>query len=570
MALENYIYRITSPLDGQVYDLFAQNDDPVFQKSRQDDFVFYRHTLDTSLIFKDEDYGILKAIEEDTAAKCEKIPVQVFDGAILVIEGYLGITEAKPYPDRKHIEIKMVETDEATCFLEEWKTKLNVLDASGDELVKVYPGELETRTGCLPVLQNGIQLTSPILIPLESWASTDCLPGGVNDGSWAATWLEFTNITDDGSGNGTFQATVRVEWTSVRLPNGNYQLPDIVLDSSNESLDLSIGTNNTLRYIYKVVGLDSNYDNGRTLENVLQLYADQCGSTVRSDFLNINPVGDAPVNTAYAQSALWNQNIYVHQKTDITRANVSNNATRLEMTHEQVAKQLRVMWDIYPKPEAGNVIRWEHSTFYFREGVIALDISGRDEITGLDGYEYQETQTPLYREYAYMEECSGAFAGESYQVKFPVACSNGDTETLQADRTNNDIRYITEFTVSDTGMVFTSTEDQFGENIIRRRGNPGSTSELINGQFTFRNLVSDFHTFRQTAATYTDGVITYSASSLKPVRKQQTLVITGFSLADWLAFDPNNGLVRTQLGDCEVETARWQPKNNTLTLDLLF
>lgn len=559
--MHSWTVTATHPLTAETVDLSPILEGLEFSKQRENGQQFFRHKLESGLVFKGTDYDWLRAIEQDATANCEKVLATVKYGTTAMLSGYLSTSKGKWWPDRKEATLDFYTEDDATCFMEKWKISRNLLDATPKVTIKSFAGEVVT-IPCGPKFQpSGVQFASPVTIPLESWADQSCLPGGANDGNWVDIDLHFTNIAPDG--NGFFSATVNVVWASQQLPNGDYQLPQVVYDFENSQPDYTQGN---LRRVRKIVGGEfPELSNALTLETALDFYASECGLTVASDLFGINPVGDAPSNEAYTEAADHHQGIHILQKTDVTRNDALNDATKLTLTAEEFFSQFAALYKAYPYP-VGNTLRFEHIS-YFKPSTVILDISNLTLTQGGDSYEWEAETAPVSTDFSFIEEVSAAFEG--FPFVFPSACSSDDREEVQANKTNTDFRFMFGQPTTDTGMVVAATTDVQGETVLESRTMPNGTFEFLNGSMSYQHLQT-FHRFEMPAATYTLNGVAQTALSVRASRNVAPIKVKGISPADWLAFDPSVGKVKTPFADCEVTKAVWESKSGTMTLELAF
>ena len=109
------------------------------------------------------------------------------------------------------------------------------------------------------------------------------------------------------------------------------------------------------------------YTRGTLLSTVITraITSLSCGLTVKSDFFNINPEGDAPSNIAYTFAEAYLHNLTFHQKSDIKNKNASNPSTSAawEFKVSELIEDLRRIFNVRPKI-VDDVLIIEHVSFF--------------------------------------------------------------------------------------------------------------------------------------------------------------------------------------------------------------
>lgn len=140
---------------------------------------------------------------------------------------------------------------------------------------------------------------------------------------------------------------------------------------------------------------------------------------------------------------------------------------------------------------------------------------------------------------------------------------NERDKTHQLDTLYTDVSYLLSGKdTSNDGIVIVAAPDGY----IFSEVNRWSFKVNLNGHLSFPNLLYNYHQYhRPQKKGFINGRETVF-KSIKRTRKQ-TIVIP-FACCDILQFRPQ-GLVKTQLGWGEIESATYDDPNQILTLNLL-
>lgn len=516
-----------------------------FSKTK-DEGVFFRHKLETPLVFTKDSFRTLFAIEE-SENRCDKIPLVLSESGNSVIEGYFALNDGNWSKSLCRVEIPIRNEDEYTCFKSILKKKVNVFNGVSGHEVKTFTGTIEQQVNFVD--RSDFFLSSP-----SSYAIP---PAG---DAWVAKIHEFQNLVDNG--NGTYAGRLETTWVRADAGGGVYLEPPLVF-----SQELSDTTLETDRYllVWEIVG-EEGFPNGKKLEDILLKLVADCGLTIKSDFFGINPEFDAPDNTAYQEANTYHQNTIVFGKSDVKRPDAASKQSVLELTLESFLEQLEACYKVFPSIKDGKFIL-EHISFYSPPDVVILDLTGNEEVEGLNSYTREVDSIPRRQDFTFMEDVSTLFSAPVVEFSEACATEEGDPEPINASLVNNDIPYIISDTdkVADKGMVFASTQEVNGEFIFLKKATTGTT-EFINGPNAWINLIKAFHVYDQYEESFLVGLETVNAESLKALRFNEELKIRKFSLERWLAFNPEEGRVKFDDNLWEVENASWVDQVLTLNL----
>lgn len=567
MAVSHFIFTATHPITGVSRVLTPENEDVVFSRKKETSQQFYRHKIDTPLTFGGADFDWFYDIEQDSAARCEKIPVTVRHKTNTFIEGYFALNKGRFRPSRCKVELPVTVEDAQTCFLESLKAEKNVYEGTDAYDVKTFPGTLQTASCGNVFYPSGIFLSSP-----SSFVPTSCIPGGLN-ANWTLLEANFTGLSDDGSGV-TYSGFVSGIWGRIVYNAGlSFEKPQVVLDFDNSDLTVDPSSGDTTyKLVWKLVGTEDGILPGaRKLEDVANKLLEGCGLTVKSKFFSIDDFPDLG-NEAYNKAALYLHSLYINQKSNIKRPDSSNFATRLSISMDDLLKQLQALFYVFPKVSGSNLLL-EHGSYFKPPNTVILDLTASQYerwIKKKDEYEYEIDQFPEREKYSFQEPASQQFDG--VDIIYPVACGGEEVTDIRADQSQTDILEMTKTpeAFSDLGMVVLSTQTIDGEAVVQKR-DVGTGTAFLNGPLAWKNLEQDYHFFDKFNDTFTFNGAMETAETVRPVRKLQELQVARFGIANWLNFEPDTGKVKGLNGQLyEVENATFSAKTGSLTLELIY
>lgn len=301
------------------------------------------------------------------------------------------------------------------------------------------------------------------------------------------------------------------------------------------------------------------YKNGRLLQEFIQNCLDKigCGLTVKSDFLGMNAVGDAPQNDEYQYATDHLQNLIVYQKSDVKRKNADEQSSEesWNVKLSEVIDDLKILFFVNIDVEDGKFII-EHESFFTKsEGLslvnkkidIQYDFSGNEQTQSIFFYGVDDNA------------CSQEFKAD------PIEFDCGDSEDEKRLKLFGlDLAYIEDEnnsnTVSDSGFVLIGTTFENGKYVI----------ENNNSFLKFSNLHSNLSLH---SGLYKTGKVNGSITEFTGVRPYRKLDTVSIILEDGEEFDPRDEIlvkVNGNIQKCEVESGEIDIFTSRLTLDLKF
>lgn len=527
---------------------------PVFERSRtgEEYLIGFVHKLTTQLNFYSDSFDWLKAIDDDPVAKCLKIAVVVSHGSTTIIEGYLSLAGAEWDLARCKVTAETETEDENTCWRDTLKEKKNVLVSTTPYALKVYQGTLETHDvqDNYPNPPGGFfQYPSPLIDP------------GATVDDYAVLRWELVRIDFGGIGD-------RVTVTYGTYRDGtNYDRPFTVVDTENTDTSFA-PENDDFNYVeaYNVAFETGQIDNARKLEDVLDRFVDPCGLTVQSNFFGWGAnQSDSPANDAYAFASNYLQDLFFFQKSDIIRAEVSNNATSASLTLEEILKNLFSVYKVLAFVEGTN-FRLEHISHFYQSNTITLNMTVPPHQRSTQGkrvYRGKKATNPRYFKFSYMDGQSDNFTTEDFV--FAAACTDNSEKNITANLCNCDINWLSgNDNASNDGFSIVATELVGSDYVILKGTNPGGTTVLLNFPHSWQHL-EILHRYELPLADYTQDGVSKSALSVAP-SKEEEISCGGVSPQQWAVLDPTE-LVRTNIGDGRITSIEYNDPVVRATLE---
>jgi len=564
-------------------------DDLIFTEEKDQDFGFYRRTVETALVFKGEDFETLYAIEQ--SGDCESYDIEIrYDGDPY----YTGIARFRTSNfkwniDFCKVEVKLEPQDDYTCLTADWEAEFDFL-ASGSGIatheVGLLTGEIE---GWLCDADSGDH-------PDYRTYVTEDLPSGDDAQGWTVTNHYAVNKEIPALGY-TIITYYQREAITVPCVSGAPAAPPgdgwslavdncptdakyvravkTVLDETY-SIDLGGPTANPdetfYQEFYDVVGRGFSgntlvADGCVRLHDILSSFNPCPDLKIVSNLLNIDPTGPSPATAPYTDPRT--HELLVWQKSDIINADASDEATSAIWTYLEVLQMLKTMFDVEPRIEGGN-LRIEHVTYWEKEEGLDLTVNPYAPfIRGLHIYEYDSAVIPRRERWTFPEPVSRDFLGG------PINYLCYSREDLQEanypiDRVNTDIAFITQNPekIALDGFVVAEGYDTGSNNfvVVSRYVYPG-TDLQINAGCSIPNLIDHFHRWNRPAIT---GELLGNNETFETAlrRKKQIQLQFKLSAEDYLTLNPDN-LMRSQMGWGQVESLSWSAKTCLVTVQLM-
>jgi len=567
--INKYRFTLTHPVAGSQV-VTPLIDDLVVEGKQESRFV-WRKQIATPLLFVGADFEWLYDIETG-ADRCEKIE--------LVIEqlcggdwedfytGYLSLDDGDWNPVQCRVIIPVSLDDEYACIFQNWKEEKNIFLAVGNETASALTGYIQM-VQCSDTV-TGVDVTSILLGEINVPTVDSCLPDA---NEWTVLEAEFTGVTESG---GLWDGTARTEWVRERVDSSPLSPPGegwVSIGGNSWVRELNVvflaltSSNNTsdATQTWEVAGEDFEADNGRTLENVLDLL-DPCDGayTFQSDFFRIN-AGSLPVTAPYAAAEGGFDSLLIFQKSDIVRPAANYNATKGIITLEKVLQWLAGVFNVEWRIE-GTVIRIEHLSYF--EGNNGLDLTDPQylgQITKKNRYSYINTKKPKYERFSWMDTVTDFFTGSP--IIYLNACANKEDNNevfRRVEEVSTDIAFMNgnEDEVSLQGFVFAAVYSDGGSGWFLN-----VEDTYINGHLSWTKLHDNYWRHGRPQLSGRMNGIDDTFETAFPSKQQEELEVQ-IPCADFAAFNPGQR-VKTEIGWGEVAAWSYSAKKCSLTLQIL-
>lgn len=564
--------------------LFPANDDLVFSDEKDKDFGFYRRTLETTLIFKGEDFETLYAVEQSGDCEQYDIEIRYYGNPYYTGIARFRTSNFKWYVDLCKVEVKLEPQDAYTCLVESWESEINILHPDiKRETIGLLTGLIENAFCQHDELVSG---SYP-----NYWEYVKCLPSGEG-------WTVIGHYAQNNSDPAQYTVTTSYQREVVTMPcTGSSPVPPpgdgwilvedncpisakyarrlVTEPNASESIDLGGPTSNPDEIFYReafnvagrsFLGNTLSIDNAVLLNDVLAFYPPCDGMSVVSNILNLNPSGDSPSGGPYDNPRT--HSLLVWQKSDVIRAEAFDNATRGIWSWLEILRTLKVLYDVEPRI-IGNVLRLEHSTYWEKdEGIDLTQPMYAAYIAGKHEYDYDSSAIPRRERWQFPEPVSLGFLGGPVDYSC-YAKDDLPEQVYLIERVNTDIGYITlnPAKINDDGFVIAEGFNNGGAySVVSRYVYPG-TDLQINGSHAIPSLIDFFHRWNRPVI---QGTLLGNQETFFSARRRKRQATLQFKLSaeDYLTFNLDN-LIRTQMGWGQVETLRWSAKTCTVTVELM-
>lgn len=328
-------------------------------------------------------------------------------------------------------------------------------------------------------------------------------------------------------------------------------------------------------------GKPQRYRNGLRLRMALpNLLSQICGLTVKSDFFQINTGPSNPPNYVTGETSQVD-NIMVYQKRDIKFPNSSQLSTRMETTFEKfigaLCEYFNLKWEIN---EEGD-FRIEHvSWFAKQQGMDLTAPQYAKYVSGKHKYSYETGELPEREKWVISEEPSyGDFMGTPIVYKSGCVTDGKNKEqTYTIQDVYTDAQYITEVSktdgekVSDSGVVLIAAARApiviDGGDVVYPilSEEPILGGNTINNTLSLAHLMDKYHRHNRPLKRGMMNLRNTSFETTKKVKKGVTITIPFCWDED---FDPND-LIKTMMGDGEVDSAKFRFADMMLELNLVY
>ena len=438
-----------------------------FNYEKSDGQAFYRHVMNTELLFCKNDFKKLYVIES-SCGRCEPLDfkVEICCGGTWSTywEGNINLNTADFNIDKCQVTIKPEPRDKYDCVLSNWKTKVNVINCTDKLDIEYYLGTIECET-CTEFNTTfdytdpyPVAECTPPLLASDGWNITRNCLFGVRDLADIGIdrlraerietiycrefFADTTNTQPPGTG-----------WLSVA---GGWARPiPTVLANTTVGAVSGIQVSFDVKQTYNVSGLKSEtvtldngneqttytectFSNGMKLGNVINCLLKECDLELKSNFFGWNGDGIFPDNTAYECAQRDLQCLAVFDWSDIV-LDRSTLATKAEITLEKLLECLsnafQVKWKIID-----GFFCLEHCSFY--ESEIGLDLTtGKkaDCIHGYNRYSFVDGAFPKREVFNWANSGSDYFDGND--IVYADNCSKDDEKEYNVECFNVDLDY---------------------------------------------------------------------------------------------------------------------------------
>jgi len=577
MNADKYTFFATFP-DG-VQQIYPKNKTFTFKFQETESAHFKYKVLDTELILRGDDF-MKFYVYERAKDVCQEFPLLVLvdcEGTQYVeFEGKFALIDGDWNPRIKRVDIKPRAKNDSTCITDNWEEELNIFSITSDRITATsFIGELQF-TSCF---EN--QFVSDIY---QAQPVNGCLSG--------AAWGMYSNTVTAGDlqdGNGNFLFEVLTFWvreivTSPTEPPGEGWIQEgsdwvrsvnLVFDAENST---ESETQIILQYfIPGTIGSGTTFteaiemDNGMSTAEVGQSFLDrmQCGLTLVSNFLGVNPDGTAPTNEEYMYALEYLQYVTLYNLTDVIRFDATENATIQNLTFKRYLEIHKLLFDLEWTIE-DDVFRLEHPTYWPKERRIDMTAPELvDRIKDNFNYKYDKTKRPKQEDWQFGGGATIDFIGTP--IRYPQICANEDTEeeTYNLTEVFTDFNYVQQLDRENliTGLFVAGLDFFQGNYILNQDFGLLSGTNVLNARVSKANLLESLHKHNRPHINGTlNGKDIVFSSSLRT--RRQPGFILNICCTDWLIFKADY-LVKAQLGWGEMVDPEYDTETEQLKFDLL-
>ena len=586
MKINNrFIYKLTDRLGTLLVVPLGEGDFSLDYERENDEKLSYKKELSGKITFVGEAFKRLMQMETSiyrcdeqtlTIYKiCEGVEKSIFEGEISLNEGEFNL-------DKCFVILKFLEDNSDKCYNDGKSTKLNLFQLISNRVIAKtasYSGVIETK-----------QCNASGSLAEQSGAFYWCGTGDPNDGNWVATNAQASSsdgmhhtskttwkreiITVDCS------ETPETDWVLVEDNCGTTgkkkfaKRVELINCSSYGTSPDENGAGYSYNYSCDVLGYDgglTSIDNGLLFSDIMkELIKSACPNLVlKSDFFQINPENISGTNYVTGKVSKVN-NIVIFQKSDVKRPTATNNASKLEITLEDMLEVLKTMFNVKWRIE-GNIFKLEHVSYYSKN--IGIDVTSEELkkfFAGKKVYSYESSKIPQKEIFKFKEQ-----QGADWNLEIIYSgCLSKDKKnevTNIIDKAMTDIVFAmnnpepdNKF-VEDVGFVLVSTRKINNEYFINSE--PSASGSRLNNSFAWVQLFRDYHYYeRPMKVGKVNGVTTQFITTI-PTKKGERFAIP-YNFCTY-TFNPDD-FVKTALGNGIVSSAKHRFKDYFLELELLY
>lgn len=510
----------------------------------------------SDMTFIDEDFAFITVL--GGLDPCATITVEISRYGIVV--DTIDLKPASGDHTSHSVTLSPIAIDPLAVVKSNWETKFNMLSLPNKITVSPAPpiGVLSAEVIC-----NGG----------GAGPTNSCLPNALG---WTLT--EWTITRDEDLTTGAITESNRSryrreEFTGPTSPGpdwlnagGNLWVRPLTIIGTRTfgSSDVDLGANtSTTEFTTQYLALGftagdiATADNGIALYDLLDNLTLDIGLTVRSEVLSINPTGTTATAGPYAHLADY-ANIILFQKTDITKVDATQNATKADITLKETLELLE-SWNLHWFMD-GTVLRIEHPAFFAQVQGLNFDVRRNFH---LDSYTYDDASDIKFLDYEWQDETDEAFDGSPIEY----TCTGSKTEDVPAGRFTSNVTYMltNPDEIDKSGFVpvaTTMTSATTAEYIVDQGLN---SINYLNSPLSWPVIAERFYQHDAPAPT---GIINGNPvvfASTRPLRKCESL---NLPIGDFFAYVPEE-LVLTPIGWAEVDSATYSGRAQTITVETI-
>ena len=578
----NFIYRLTDRLGTLAVIPLGEKGFSLDFERQNEDKLSYEKKLSGKIMFVGEAFHRLNQME-NSVYRCDEQTLtilKVCNGIEKVIfVGKISLNEAEFNLDKCQIVAKFSEDKTDKCIDEGKSEKVNLFQLIYNRLTvktKSFQGTIQTQD----CFQN-----SPSGVSSDYWCGT----GDPYAQNW--TLVSYNEHSPDGVRhfvNNTWKREI-VEIDCSDTPDPEWVLVEdncgttgkkkfaksVTLydcQSSFEPIDEFGAYSATMDC--KVLGYEggtTSIDNGMHFSEVMkEILKGACPNlTLKSDFFQINSDNVSAINYVTGKTSTVN-NIVIFQKSDVKRPTASGNASKLEITLEDMLEVLLKMFNVKWRIE-GNIFRLEHVSYYSKAvGTNVMSNELKKYFEGKRIYSYQSEKIPQKERFKFKEQQGADWNMEIVYSGCVTNTKKNEVENI-IDEAMTDIVFAMQNPssdskfVEDTGFVLVSTKKIGNEYFINSESSTNGTR--LNNVFAWVQLVRDFHYYeRPMKVGKVNGVTTNFITSIPTKKGDRFAIPLNICQTD---FNPDD-FVLTALGQGIVSSAKYRFNDSFLELDLLY
>ena len=566
--------------------------------------------MGTKLVFVGDDFESIRTLTSDICKKNIVIIYEYCDGSeVEAFEGYFTRTDCEFNYDRCLVKVDIVNNTKYECLIKSYENDYNILQTPNPqdldytlfrsfEFTSIIPGQLAP-TGYGLVGQwseNSLDPQDPDYV-VSAYARvvevSGCIAGVPeapdNDPNW---YLIDDNCALNGTAKWGRPAVVGVDCASFNsiivgdpvsyVPGNTGQAsppPASVVDPlffGFHYIDLGPVNNYNIQagtYSFYIPRADLlppnpfNVDNGRKLEDVIQYLLDQqeCGLTFKSSFFGTSGFKNDP-NPVTNVSPNPMEGLLIFQKSDVADPSASENARIAEINLATLVNDLNILFNVHWQvDEDTNKFIIEHwSTLNNIPVGIDLTVDPLKEYADNNNVEtFNKAEIPDREEFQCAVKSNDVdFTG--LNITYNTDCSGTSTK-----------KYQTQQICTDWEQVFLN--DEFiteGLMLVQPRslsvGDVNAEEGRVTGVFKpnaplgFGATLPDYYTYNRPNTTGIINNVLTLFDSTKRIR-----IFAPVTVPYCCSIQDPTILVKSNLGDGVIEEGIYNPRKQTLTLNLI-